>query len=89
MHRRQGRRARVDVRLPGAEDRPDVRRDLVAPAAGGKIPAERVEELVAAGQAEPFEPVGGRRMNGWGVLGKTVEWDPGVAEARAWTTSER
>jgi TfoX/Sxy family transcriptional regulator of competence genes len=53
-----------------------------------KLPAERLEELVAAGRAEPFEPMGGRRMNGWVVLGATVEWDPVVAEARAWTESQ-
>ena len=53
-----------------------------------KLPAERRGELVAAGQAVHFEPMEGRRMNGWVVLGETVEWDPVVAEARAWTASQ-
>ena len=48
-----------------------------------KLPADRLEDLVAAGQAEPFEPMEGRRMNGWIVLGDSADWDPLVAEARA------
>ena len=55
-----------------------------------KLPADRREELVKAGQAEVFEPMeGGRPMNGWVVLGQTVPWDPVVAEARAWTESQQ
>jgi hypothetical protein len=54
-----------------------------------KLPTDRLAELVALGQAVPFEPMEGRRMNGWAVLGDSVEWDPVVAEARAWTESER
>ena len=54
-----------------------------------KLPGDRLEELAAAGQAEPFEPMEGRRMNGWAVLRPAVGWDPVVAEARAWTESQR
>jgi len=53
-----------------------------------KLPAARLDELVAAGRAEPFEPMEGRRMNGWAVLHDGVAWDPVVAEARAWTESQ-
>ena len=54
-----------------------------------KLPADRLAELVASGRAEPFEPMEGRPMNGWAVLGDSVEWDPLVVEARAWTESQR
>jgi TfoX N-terminal domain len=47
-----------------------------------KLPADRLQELVAAGQAEVFEPMEGRAMNGWVVLHGEVPWDPVVAEAR-------
>lgn len=53
-----------------------------------KLPADRFRELVDAGQAEQFEPMEGRPMNGWAVLRPGVEWDPVVAEARAWTESQ-
>jgi TfoX/Sxy family transcriptional regulator of competence genes len=53
-----------------------------------KLPADRLQELVDAGRAEPFEPMEGRRMNGWAVLRAGVEWDPVVAEARAHTESQ-
>jgi hypothetical protein len=52
-----------------------------------KLPADRLQELVGSGRAVPFEPMDGRRMNGWAVLGEGVEWDPVLAEARAWTES--
>ena len=42
-----------------------------------KLPAERLEELVGSGDTEPFEPMPGRRMNGWAVLGPSVPQDPG------------
>jgi TfoX/Sxy family transcriptional regulator of competence genes len=48
-----------------------------------KLPPARLDELVAAGQGLPFEPMEGRRMNGWLVLGDTAEWSPLVEEARA------
>ena len=54
-----------------------------------KLPPARLTQLVDAGSGSPFEPMEGRRMNGWAVLGPTVEWDPVVAEARAWTESQQ
>ena len=54
-----------------------------------KLPPERLQELVAAGQGEHFEPMEGRRMNGWAVLAETVAWDQVVTEARAWTASQQ
>ena len=54
-----------------------------------KLPADRLQALVAAGQAEPFEPMEGRRMNGWVVLHGEADWDPLVSEARAWTESQQ
>jgi hypothetical protein len=50
---------------------------------------DRLGELVAAGQAEPFEPMPGRRMNGWVVLGDDVDWAPLVDEARAFVESQQ
>jgi hypothetical protein len=54
-----------------------------------KLPAERRQELEAAGQAEPFEPMPGRRMNGWVLLGEPVARAPVVAEARAWVECQQ
>jgi hypothetical protein len=48
-----------------------------------KLPAERLSALAGDGRGEPFEPMPGRPMNGWLVLGSGVEWEPLVAEARA------
>lgn len=53
-----------------------------------KLPADRLQELVAAGQAELFEPMEGRPMNGWALLRESVEWDPVVAEARDHVSSQ-
>jgi TfoX/Sxy family transcriptional regulator of competence genes len=54
-----------------------------------KLPADRLQELVAAGEGEPFEPMPGRRMSGWLLLTGTAEWDPVVAEARAYTEAQQ
>ena len=48
-----------------------------------KLPAARLQELVVSGEAEAFEPMPGRPMNGWVVLQENVAWAPVVAEARA------
>jgi len=53
-----------------------------------KLPPPRQESLLAAGQAVPFEPMGGRRMNGWVVVDPTVDWSPLVEEARAFVESQ-
>lgn len=54
-----------------------------------KLPADRLQELVAAGQAEVFEPMPGRPMNGWGLLQDSAEWDPLVTEARTYVESQQ
>ena len=46
-----------------------------------KLPPARLTELVGAGDGQPFEPMEGRRMNGWIVLADSVEWQPVVQEA--------
>jgi hypothetical protein len=49
-----------------------------------KLPPPRLSGLVDAGDGRPFEPMEGRRMNGWLVLADRP--DPGelVEEARAY-----
>jgi len=40
-----------------------------------KIPKARVEELVAGGKAEPFDPGHGRKMKEWAAINSaTVDW---------------
>ena len=53
-----------------------------------KLPAERAAELVGAGQAQPFEPMPGRAMNGWVVVAETADWPPLVDEARAFVDAQ-
>jgi TfoX/Sxy family transcriptional regulator of competence genes len=53
-----------------------------------KLPPDRLTELVDAGHGQPFEPMEGRRMNGWILLGDTTEWSPVVEEARAYVASQ-
>ena len=48
-----------------------------------KLPPARTDELLAAGQAEPFEPMAGRRMGGWVLLSPALDWPELVEEARA------
>jgi hypothetical protein len=50
---------------------------------------DRIQQLVAAGEAEPFEPMPGRPMNGWVVVGDDADWAPLVAEARAFVESQQ
>ena len=50
---------------------------------------DRVQELVAAGEAEPFEPMPGRLMNGWVVVGASADWPSLVDEARAYVESQQ
>jgi TfoX/Sxy family transcriptional regulator of competence genes len=53
-----------------------------------KLPSARQDEVLAAGQAVPFEPMDGRRMNGWVVVDDTAEWLPLVEEARAFVAAQ-
>ena len=54
-----------------------------------KLPPPRLTEIVEAGAGEPFEPMEGRRMNGWVVLGDDVDWAPLTEEARAFVESQQ
>jgi hypothetical protein len=54
-----------------------------------KLPPGRREALVTAGQAEAFEPMEGRPMNGWVVLHGGVEWQPVVAAALAHVAAQQ
>jgi hypothetical protein len=47
-----------------------------------KLPADRLQEVIASGQGVVFEPMHGRPMNGWALLHESAAWDPLVAEAR-------
>ncbi|MDT0275010.1 hypothetical protein [Blastococcus goldschmidtiae] len=49
-----------------------------------KLPADRLAGLVEAGDGRPFEPMEGRPMNGWVVLGGTDDRAGLVEEARAY-----
>jgi len=53
-----------------------------------KLPADRLAELVDGGQGQPFEPMEGRRMNGWILLGPSLDWPPVVEEARAYVAAQ-
>ncbi|MGY1602671.1 TfoX/Sxy family protein [Geodermatophilus sp. SYSU D00815] len=48
-----------------------------------KLPADRQHELVAAGRAEPFEPMDGRPMHGWVVVAPSADRPHLLEEARA------
>jgi TfoX/Sxy family transcriptional regulator of competence genes len=54
-----------------------------------KLSPTTQDELLARGQAVPFEPMGGRRMNGWVVVDASVDWPPLVDEARAFVESQQ
>ncbi|MCW2699896.1 MAG: hypothetical protein JWQ45_1431 [Blastococcus sp.] len=53
-----------------------------------KVPPARLRELVEGGHGQPFEPVEGRRMNGWIVLGDSIDWTPVVEESRAFVAAQ-
>ena len=75
---RRGRRRHPgdDVRLEGAAHGNQVLRHLVARAARRQAAPARLTELVEAGDAQPFEPMEGRRMNGWILLGDSATGRP-------------
>jgi len=54
-----------------------------------KLPPARLTELVEAGDGQPFEPMEGRRMNGWIVLGDSADCPPVVEEARAYVAAQQ
>ena len=53
-----------------------------------KLPADRREALVSAGHAVPFEPMAGRPMNGWVVVGEAVDWPPLADAACAFVAAQ-
>ena len=53
-----------------------------------KLPPARLTELVGAGDGQPFEPMEGRRMNGWIVLDDSMDWQPVVREAGAYVAAQ-
>ena len=54
-----------------------------------KIPKARVEELVAAGEAEPFDPGHGRKMKEWAAIqAATVDWIQLAREAHRFVKSQ-
>jgi len=53
-----------------------------------KLPPARLTELVEASHGQPFEPMEGRRMNGWIVLDDSVDWQPVVQEASAYVAAQ-
>jgi TfoX/Sxy family transcriptional regulator of competence genes len=53
-----------------------------------KLPAARLEELVAGGRAEPFEPMEGRPMNGWVVVDPAADWPSLTEEAHRFVAAQ-
>jgi TfoX/Sxy family transcriptional regulator of competence genes len=53
-----------------------------------KLPPARLTELVDAGHGQPFEPMEGRRMNGWILLGARANWQALVEEARMFVQAQ-
>ncbi|TFV53519.1 hypothetical protein [Blastococcus sp. TF02A-35] len=53
-----------------------------------KLPPTRLARLVEDGAGTPFEPMEGRRMNGWVVLGPSADPAPLVEEARAYVAAQ-
>ncbi|MGY1617722.1 TfoX/Sxy family protein [Geodermatophilus sp. SYSU D00691] len=53
-----------------------------------KLPPARRDALVAGGQAEQFEPMDGRPMNGWVVVAPSPEWPSLVEEARDFVAAQ-
>jgi hypothetical protein len=49
-----------------------------------KLPAAQLEQLVGRGEAEPFEPMPGRPMNGWAVVPATADWSARELRPGTW-----
>ncbi len=52
-----------------------------------KLPPARIDELVRAGESEPFEPMEGRPMNGWVVVAPAEDWPALAGESRSFVES--
>lgn len=50
---------------------------------------DRLADLLAGGDAVPFEPMSGRPMNGWVVVSPSADWAPLVDDARAYVESQQ
>lgn len=48
-----------------------------------KLPQAQIDGLVAVGGGEPFEPMEGRQMGGWVVVGPANDWPTLARSARA------
>jgi TfoX/Sxy family transcriptional regulator of competence genes len=48
-----------------------------------KLPPDRTQELLTTGTAQRFEPMEGRAMSGWAVVGPSADWPALVDQARA------
>jgi TfoX/Sxy family transcriptional regulator of competence genes len=53
-----------------------------------KLPTDRLRELVEAGDGQPFEPMEGRRMNGWILLADSADWSQLVEEAGSFVAAQ-
>jgi len=54
-----------------------------------KLPKERVAKLVAAGEAEPFDPGHGRLMKEWAVILRDDDGGELAREARAFVLEQQ
>ena len=54
-----------------------------------KLPPAQIEELVQAGTATLFEPMEGRQMNGWVVVGDSLDWTALSEDAKTYVESLR
>jgi hypothetical protein len=54
-----------------------------------KLPADRLQELVASGEGEVFEPMPGRPMNRWAVDQPSTDWYSLVSDARAFVEAQQ
>ena len=48
-----------------------------------KLPAPRIDALIAAGKAERFDPGHGRLMREWAVIEESEDWEALAGEAYA------
>ena len=71
-------------KMPGLRTRGKIFAMLVEGRLVVKLPRERVDDLVAAGAAEQFDPGHGRRMKEWASLDPAApdDWEGLAAEAR-------
>jgi TfoX/Sxy family transcriptional regulator of competence genes len=54
-----------------------------------KLPPTTIDQLVTSGSGTPFEPMEGRRMNGWVVVDDSADWAELAGEAREFVESQQ